>query len=260
MKKFFTDFKVGISSYSSAWKLIKEKKMWGYFFLPLSLSIALSFTMYYLREEVYNHVESILVSFINYEQWWEWAQWLTGWFIQISLFVLAWYVYLKIQKYILFIVLSPVLAYLSEKTEQQLTGKTYPFNFKQFIKDIFRGIFVAVRNFILELSLLFVLFLLGLIPVLTPFTGALALLIGWYFYGYSLMDYTNERQKLNLEQSSQSIKNKRGIAVANGMIFELIFIIPILGFVVAPILGTVAATIAMQDDMREKKDSLQKLK
>lgn len=248
MKKFFTDFKLGISSYGSAWRLIKEKKMWGYFLLPFCLSLALSFVMYFLRLEIHEYIDSTLTSLINYDSWWGWAQWLTGWLIQISLFILTWYVYLKVQKYVLFIILSPVLAYLSEKTEQKLTGIYYPFNFKQFIKDIFRGIIIAIRNFTLEISLLIVLFLLGLIPVLAPFTALAALIIGWYFYGYSLMDYTNERQKLNIEQSNQSIKNKRGVAIANGMIFELIFIIPILGFVIAPILGTVAATIAMQNE------------
>jgi CysZ protein len=246
MKKFFTDFKVGIHSYSLAWKLIKEKKMWGYFLLPLCLSLLLSFLIFQLSEEVHNFVDSALNDVIKYDQWWDWAKWLTGWLIQASLFILTWYIYFKIQKYILFIVLSPVLAYLSEKTEQKLTGKTYPFVLKQFIKDVFRGILIAVRNFTIEIALLITLFFLGLIPLLTPFTGILALIIGWYFYGYALMDYTNERQKLNITQSNQSIKNRSGIAVANGMIFELIFIIPILGFVIAPILSTVAATIAMQ--------------
>jgi len=203
--------------------------------------------MYLARTEVHEYIKTILASLINYNEWWEWAQWLTGWLIQFSLFVLTWYVYLKVQKYVLFIILSPVLAYLSEKTEQKLTGTSYPFKLNQFVKDIFRGVFIAIRNFTIEISLLLALFLLGLIPVLAPFTAITALIIGWYFYGYSLMDYTNERRKLNVTQSNQSIKNKRGIAVANGMIFEAVFIIPILGFVIAPIISTVAATIAMQN-------------
>ena len=137
MKRFFTDFKLGITSYGLAWKLIKEKKMWGFFLLPLCLSLALSFFMYHVRLEVHEYIKSIMTTLINYESWWEWAQWLSGWLIQISLFVLTWYVYLKVQKYVLFIVLSPVLAYLSEKTEQKFTGKSYPFKLNQFVKDIF---------------------------------------------------------------------------------------------------------------------------
>ena len=126
MKKFVLDFKFGLSSYGLAWKLIKKKKMWGYFILPLVLSLVLSLVIYVLRSELRDYIESILSSAISYNNWWDWAKWLTGWLIKISLYVLTWYVYFKIQKYILFIVLSPVLAYLSEKTEQKITGKTYP--------------------------------------------------------------------------------------------------------------------------------------
>lgn len=248
MKKFLSDFNLGISSYGLAWKLIKEKKMWGYFLFPVLISLSLAVLMYFLRMEIHQYITEVLNALINHESWWEWAQWLTGWIIDISLFILTWYVYLKIQKYILFIILSPVLAYLSEKTEEKLTGKAHLFDFNQFIKDIARGILIAVKNFTIEMGLLLMLFLIGLIPALAPFTGITALIIGWYFYGYSLMDYTNERKKLDVEQSNQSIKSKAGIAVANGMIFEFIFIIPVLGFVIAPILGTVAATIAMQDE------------
>jgi CysZ protein len=253
MKKFFFDFKLGLTSYGLAWRLIKAKKMWGYFLLPLALSLVLTFFIYQLRSEVHNYIDATLNSLINYDMWWGWAKWLTGWIIQISLLILTWYIYFKIQKYILFIVLSPVLAYLSEKTEQKITGKSYPFNLKQFVKDIFRGVFIAIRNFTIEMGLLLALFLLGLIPVLAPFTGFTALVVGWYFYGYALMDYTNERHKLNVMQSNQSITKRKGVAVANGMIFELIFLVPILGFVIAPIISTVAATIAMQDPQNVRK-------
>ena len=122
MKKFLLDFKLGLSSYGLAWKLIKVNKMWGYFLLPLALSLLLSFVIYQLRSEVHDYIESILISAINYDMWWDWAKWLTGWVIKISLYVVTWFIYFKIQKYILFIVLSPVLAYLSEKTEQKLTN------------------------------------------------------------------------------------------------------------------------------------------
>jgi len=248
MRKFFKDFKLGITSYGKAWKLIREKKMWGYFLLPILVSLVLSVSMYYVRLEIQEYIENTLNSLISFNRWWEWAKWLTGWLIQISLFILSWYIYIKVQKYTLLIFLSPLLAYLSEKTEQKLTGKKYPFKFNQFVKDIMRGVLIASRNLIIEISLLIALFLLGLIPVLTPFTTAAAFVIGWYFYGYSLMDYSNERKKLNIRESNLSIKSRSGAAIANGMIFEIIFIIPILGFVIAPIVGTIAATIAMQEE------------
>lgn len=246
MNNFFSDFKLGITSYFSAWQLIKNNRMWGYFFYPLCLSLVLSFTFFRLRIEIQDYIEQVLNALINYESWWNWAKWLTSWLIQSSLFVMTWYLYFKIQKYVLLILMSPLLAYLSEKTEEKLTGNTFPFEFIQFLKDINRGVATAIRNLLVELFLLLLLFLAGLIPIFTPFTAAAALLVGWYFYGYAVMDYTNERHKLNINQSQTAIKNKSGLAISNGMVFEIIFFVPILGFIIAPILAVVAATIAMQ--------------
>lgn len=247
MKNFIKDFGIGLGSYGKAWRLINEKKMWAYFLLPILLSFVLAVAVFLMRIQLHHFIEGLLKNTIQYEQWWDWAQWITSWLIHISLFVFSWYLYFKFQKYLLFIVLSPVLAYISERTERALSGKDYPFDFVQFGRDIVRGIGLAVRNLFYELTITFLLFLLGLIPVFAPLTIVAVLVVGWYYYGYSLMDYSNERQKLNISQSNENIKNNKGVAIANGMIFEIIFIIPVLGFVVAPIISTVAATIAMHD-------------
>lgn len=247
MKTFLADFKLGILSYGGAWHLIKEKKMWKYYLLPVLISLLLALGVFVLRLQVHDAIESLLQRTLHYDQWWDWAQWMTGWLIHLSLWILTWYLYYKFQKYILLIVLSPVLAYVSEKTEKALTGADYPFSWGQFFKDIVRGVLLAVRNFTLEMLITLGLFLLGLIPIFAPFTVIIALLVSWYYYGYSLMDYTNERHKLGLTASNRSIQNKKGIAIANGMVFEIIFLVPIIGFVVAPIWSTVAATVAMHD-------------
>lgn len=222
--------------------------MWGFFLLPVLLSFVLAVGMFLLRVQFHDYLEGLLSNLLNYDQWWEWAQSMTSWLIHISLFLMTWYLYYKLQKYVILIVLSPVLAYISERTERAITGGDYPFNWAQFAKDIVRGILIATRNLFLELGITLLLFLLGLIPVITPFSGLLIFVVGWYYYGYSMLDYTNERRKLDVGQSNSAIKKRKGLAIANGMVFELIFFIPIVGFVVAPILSTVAATIAMQDD------------
>ena len=41
---------------------------------------------------------------------------------------------------------SPVFAYLSEKTDSILQDKEYPFSFRQLLKDMVRGIQIAIRN------------------------------------------------------------------------------------------------------------------
>mgnify|MGYP006339378661 FL=1 len=67
-------------------------------------------------------------------------------FGQIILNLILLLFYFSLFKYLFLIIGSPLFAYLSEKTEAIIEGKEYPFSFKQLMKDIVRGIRLALRN------------------------------------------------------------------------------------------------------------------
>ncbi len=69
-------------------------------------------------------------------------------------------------KYIWLIVGSPVFGYLSEKTESIIEGKDYPFSFKQLMKDIVRGVRLALRNALWQTVYTFTLLILSFVPIL----------------------------------------------------------------------------------------------
>jgi len=64
----------------------------------------------------------------------------------IMIWLLLMFFYFSLFKYLCLIIGSPVFAYLSEKTESLLEGKEYQFNLKQLLKDMGRGIRLALRN------------------------------------------------------------------------------------------------------------------
>ena len=68
---------------------------------------------------------------------------------------------------------------------------------------------------------------IGFIPVigwLISFLGNFV--ISSYFYGFSFMDYTNERQRLSLKDSIAYISNNKGLAIGIGSVFVFCFFIP----------------------------------
>src|SRR3954464_5127180 len=73
--------------------------------------------------------------------------------------------YFSLFKYLFLIVGSPLFAYLSEKTEALLEGKDYPFNLKQILKDIYRGIRLALRNSLWQTVYTISILILSLFPV-----------------------------------------------------------------------------------------------
>ena len=150
--------------------------------------------------------------------------------------------------------MSPVFAMLSEKTDKITTGKEYPFNGEQFMRDIVRGILIALRNMSIELAITLGVLLLSFIPVigiLFSLVGSVFLFfVSAYFYGFSFMDYTFERKRLNISQSVRFSRRYRGLAIANGGLFALFLIIPFCGVILAPffsIFSVVGATLAYNE-------------
>jgi CysZ protein len=107
-----------------------------------------------------------------------------------------------------------------------------------------RGLGITLKNLIKELAFTLPLYLLALIPLITPFSTLAILLIESYFVGFSMIDYRNEFRRLSAGESNRIIKQHRGLAIGNGLAFNLLLLIPVLGVLLAPPLGAVAAGIA----------------
>ena len=156
--------------------------------------------------------------------------------------------------------MSPVMAIVSERTDEILIGRKVAFNFTQLIKDVWRGVLIALRNMFLEIGIIIILALVNLLVglifapfavITTPLFAIITFLVGAYFYGFSTMDYSSERNKLNVRQSIRFIRKYKGIALANGTIFTMWLIVPVLGTYIgtifAPITCTVGATLAIHE-------------
>lgn len=110
----------------------------------------------------------------------------------------------KFALYIVVVLLAPILSILSEKIEELITGNKYPFDLKQLLHDVRRGLKIALRNIMWEYF--FIVLVLGLASF---FDGTLRaalifsipMIFGFYFYGFSFLDYINERRRLNIQQS-----------------------------------------------------------
>ena len=153
--------------------------------------------------------------------------------------------YFSLFKYLFLIVGSPLFAYLSEKTESIIEGKDYPFNLKQLLKDVIRGVKLALRNTLWQTVYTVSLLILSFFPVVGWITPLITLFIECYYYGFSMLDYSCERHKLSPSESITYIGNHKGLAIGNGMVFYLMHLVPVVGWVLAPSYAVVAATISV---------------
>ncbi|TAJ15748.1 hypothetical protein DMA11_00680 [Marinilabiliaceae bacterium JC017] len=251
--------KTGLKSYSNALSFIFTQRLYWFFIFPVLFNIILFAAGYHTTASLSEEAINSLNEWIGMAEWSFWgasfiADLTKGliWFtLRLSFFLL----YAYIGGYLILIILSPVFAYLSEITEKKLTGQNIPFNFIQFIKDIGRGITLALRNLTIELLLTFLLFVASFIPVAGYFTTPVLLMISSYFYGFSFMDYSMERKQMKVHESINFVRTHRGMAIGNGIVFSLTLMIPYIGITLAgflSIISVVAATLAIQQITAEK--------
>lgn len=256
-------FILGLKHFIAATGFMAKHKLLHYYLFPLLLSILFyigitAFTLNFAKGItdylIYQHVPVPSIDSKNLPSFFSFfdanfVQNLTTLIVGLVVFFIA----AKISKYLVLILLSPLFAYLSEIVEEKITGNVYPFNLNQFMKDIWRGIRIAFRNFIIEFSLI------GLFTLAGFFIGPFAVLIipilwlvSAYFYGFSMIDYTCERRRLSIKQSIAFIREHRALAVANGSLYALLDMVPLIGLMVAPINSVVGATTALLEIEKSK--------
>ncbi len=72
-----------------------------------------------------------------------------------------------------------------------------------------------------------------------------ALMVECYYLGFSMLDYSSERNKLSAQQSIDFIGRHKGLAIGNGMVFYMMHLIPVLGWIFAPSYAVIAATLSL---------------
>lgn len=270
MNNFAKQFQLGVTTWFESWGFIFRNGLAHYFLYPILISILLGMGATALIRQGVRWIMSLVEPNIQYTALPDDTFWhkvldvlsnIGEYGIAFILWIVGLYAFSKINKYLTLGLMSPVMTVISEKTEHILTGKTYAFDGQQFVRDIVRGVSLAIRNLIVELFLSIIvvwganLLLTILFPplgvILSPLSVIVSFFIGAYFFGFSTMDYYNERKRLSYFESVQSIRKMKGIALGNGSLFALLFMVPFIGTAISIITCTVSATLAMyKEDQR----------
>lgn len=273
--RFLKNFITGLKAYWKAFKFIRQHHLYWYVIFPAILMLGI-YKLGDMIRGLQSPVESDTMNDIVWSM------------IRMMLEILAGLTLMKFSKYLVVILLSPLLSFLSMKSEKILTGNTYPFSFRQLWHDIKRGIRIAVRNIMWHYFFFSIIYLVSYLGWENPEQSPvfyLTFVLGFFYYGFSFIDYVNERRKLDLDASILFVRKHRGLAIAIGLIYSLMILVPVDleilfgrksfddGFMngiliyllhlllwicasFAPILAIVAATISMHDVVNLKSKKL----
>ena len=240
---------IAIQAYFQAHRFIQKHKLWKWILIPGIIYT----TLFIIGMYFFSHTSSDFIEWMVLKTGLKtWLDRFNSSFLgflftmgSLLLWLILMLFYFSLFKYIFLIVGSPLFAYLSEKTEAIIEGKDYPFSFSQLVKDIKRGIAIAARNSLWQTVYTLSILLLSLVPIAGWLTPILAILVECYYYGFSMLDYSMERHKRTPAESIFFIGAHKGLAVGNGLVFYLMHMVPLVGWVLAPAYSVVAATLSM---------------
>jgi CysZ protein len=240
---------IAIQSYFDAHRFIKEHRLWKWILIPGIIYTLLFILGMYVFWNSSDSAVTLLSRTIGLEAWLQRqrSEWLSFLFVMIGMMLrlLLVFFYFSLFKYLFLIIGSPVFAYLSEKTSSIIEGRDFPFSMSQLLKDAWRGIKLALRNSLWQAFYVILLLVLSLVPLAGWVTPLIALFVECYYYGFSMMDYSCERNKMSPAASISFISRHKGLAVGNGLIFYLMHGVIIIGWILAPAYAVIAATLSL---------------
>lgn len=264
MKALLRNIGYGFKGYSKAIHLLFNTRLAWFLLAPFVLYLLTFMINGALGQYFSGSLTDYLIDGMGLRDWAFWGADYLGpaleWIITLSFRIVFFLFTSYISGIFTLILMSPILALLSEKTEQIVSDSpNIPFNLVQTLKDALRGIGIALRNSgiqILYFLLFFVVSFIPLIGVVVSFFGMI--LISSYFYGFSFMDYTNERRRLSLKASIAMIRKNKSLAILLGGGYWLALTLPFIGSLVGAfvaVFATVAATVAISE-MPEYKNTI----
>jgi CysZ protein len=246
---FFEQLGLAFKSYGTAFSLLFERGLIVYIIYPIIISLFLFAAEFYFLNELYNSFKNQLFVWLDsgnsHSSLMNFLFGTMHYFLWIGLQIIIFLIFYLFWKYIVLILMSPIMAMLSQKTETILTGKIYPFTFKQLMRDIIRGIGIAFRNMFFQALILLGVCIVIWIPIIGWICPVFLLIISYYFYGFSMLDFISERRKLSVSESIRFVRKNKGLAIGNGFVFTLLFAIPFVGVVVSTFLSPIAACVSV---------------
>lgn len=229
-------------SYGQAFRTLDKYRIWSVLILPsiLSLLIAIAvgilawttsddILLYFTRKYPFRDFDSFTGNIFEF-------------LTTLAIRGLSFFLYLKLFRYLILIILSPVFVNISNLLFKSMRKEEHRMNVWSYCFCSFRGIEFAIRNFVLDILVTLVLLLLSILILwILPLIPILILIVESYFFAMVLMDYRLEMDGVRMNESIRKCRDLPGIAIGIGLIFNLILLIPLLGVIFGPVIAFLAA-------------------
>ena len=228
----------GVRAYGGSIGIISKLGLWKYFGIPILISIVVAslvlISAYALADDFGYYFSKLWI--------WDWGKETFFFLSKILSGILILLVGITVYKHVVMALSAPFMSPVSEKIEAYLLGvDNHKHRKTSFGEQLWRGIRINMRNLGMEILLTIPILIIGFVPILGFVSTILLILTQGYYAGFGNMDYTLERH-FNYRESIKFVKQNRGLAIGNGIVFILFLLIPVIGFILVLPLSVTAAS------------------
>ncbi len=240
---FVRHFTLGIVAVKQAWVYIKDNRLWDGFWeygwvsklLMLGgLIVGGTYFNVYLEWLRGPESESVLQSVVS-----------TGALVQDFARESYDMFYNGSMKYLILVLMEVFIFHVVRRCFEMISGKEMDSSFEAFVQAQIRMLKVILKCWILEMVLTIVISAALGIFGLNFIKPVLVFIIQCYFLGFAVIDNYYEMFEMTIRQSEQETREIPGLALSIGIIVWVLMMIPLVGAVIGPLIGAVAATLAL---------------
>jgi len=242
---------LSIRAYFLAHRFILQHKLWKWMIVPgIIYAILFIVGMNYFGATSSNFIEWIILR-TGLKTWLDSisSDWL-GFFITMGSFWL-WFTlflfYFALFKYLFLLLFSPFFSYLHLKIDAIQKNEPFVFDRDTYRKLIRRALLLNVTNLLWQTVYLIPIVVFCSIPLIGWFTPIFTILMECYFLGYGMLDYGLATEKKSKIASATYVGNHKGLPTGNGIIFYVMHLLPIIGWMTAPFYALIAAHLNTQE-------------
>ncbi len=238
-------------AYFRAHQFILQHKLWRWMIVPgLIYAFLFVIGMNYFSQSSSFFIEWIILK-TGLKSWVDSmnSDWL-GFFITMGSFWL-WFTllmfYFALFKFIFLVLFAPFFSYLHLRVVAIQQKEVFVFKATTYRKLVFRAVRLSLTNLLWQTVYLIPIVLFCSLPVIGWFTPIFTILMECYFYGYAMLDYGLATEDQSKVASAAYVTEHKGLPIGNGIIFYLIHLVPIVGWMTGPFYALIAAHLNTQE-------------
>ncbi len=242
---------ISFRAFFSAHRFIMQHRMWKWMIIPgILYAFLFVIGITYFSQTSSTFIEWIILK-TGLKSWVDSVgNNLFGFFITMGSFWL-WFTlllfYFALFKFIFLILFSPIFAYQHLRIAAIQKNEEFHFKWDEYFFLVFRAIKLNLTNMLWQIVYLIPIILVCTIPIIGWFTPIFTILMECYYFGYAMLDYGLATEHKSRVSAANYVSTHKGLPIANGIVFYIMHLVPIIGWMTAPFYAMIAAHINTQE-------------